>query len=517
MRFVFAAAFWAAVLPFISPLLAQEQKWKTALETFSEAEKAEKALEFSKKALAESDVSSAVALAEFAADQAATFGKTELTARAFHQKGIALTRSDRKKQAQKGAVAAFRRSNELFEKSGSTDYSIILANLTELRKLAEKSREEGDLTQIDAKIARIKSVLAEREQAEKLKTEVSKLSESNADLSKSTQNLAAAKAALSTEILKKNEAIVSLTEAQAKRELELANQKILLDSMAFRGQIDSMTLAQQSLVLSQKDLEVREQKAKSNLFLALFGAGVLLALGIGWGFVRARQNARILEEKNKLIEAERARAESLLLNILPAAVAEELKKHGFAEAKFYEQVTVLFSDFKNFSRIAELLSPADLVRELDFCFKNFDAIAQRHEIEKIKTIGDAYMAASGFLEPETASRRMVAAALEMQEFLKTWNAERDAAGLPRFDARIGIHSGPVVAGVVGAKKFAYDIWGDTVNIAARMESAGEAGCVNVSGTTWEEVKNAFRGSSRGRIPVKNKGDFEMFFVEKEEF
>jgi class 3 adenylate cyclase len=240
---------------------------------------------------------------------------------------------------------------------------------------------------------------------------------------------------------------------------------------------------------------------------------VLLFGGATFNLIRARQNARVLTEKNQIIREEQERSENLLLNILPALVADELKKQGHADARYFEEVSVLFADFVGFSTIAEKLSPQQLVSELDTCFKAFDEIIARHGLEKIKTIGDAYMCAGGLPNGGGAQLRdMVQAAKEMQAWLARWNAGRDQQGLPRFDARIGIHAGPVVAGVVGSKKFAFDIWGDTVNIAARVEAAGEGGKINISGDVHELIKMDFPCTYRGKIAVKNKGEIDMYFV-----
>ena len=209
-----------------------------------------------------------------------------------------------------------------------------------------------------------------------------------------------------------------------------------------------------------------------------------------------------------------ARSESLLLNILPKQTAEELKANGKTEAKHFESVTVMFTDFKNFTKISEELSPAELVSEIDECFKTFDNIIGRHNIEKIKTIGDAYMCAGGLpVINTTHAFDVVSAALEIQQFISNRVVQKKAQGKQPFEIRIGIHTGPVVAGVVGIKKFAYDIWGDTVNIASRMESSGEAGKINISGATYELVKQKFHFLCRGKIEAKNKGMIEMYFVE----
>ncbi len=209
-----------------------------------------------------------------------------------------------------------------------------------------------------------------------------------------------------------------------------------------------------------------------------------------------------------------ARSESLLLNILPKEISEELKTKGRAEARYFSAVTVMFTDFKNFTRISELLSPAELVAEIDTCFKAFDNIIIKHNIEKIKTIGDSYMCAGGLpVANGTHAMDVVCAGLEIKQYINVYSEERMKAGKEPFEIRIGIHSGPVVAGIVGFKKFAYDIWGDTVNIASRMESSGEAGKVNISGSTYEMVKNSFQFTYRNKIPAKNKGEIDMYFVE----
>jgi class 3 adenylate cyclase/ligand-binding sensor domain-containing protein len=248
----------------------------------------------------------------------------------------------------------------------------------------------------------------------------------------------------------------------------------------------------------------------------------LLALGLMYGIGRyriylLRKNERILEEQVEIRTAqlndEKQKSEELLLNILPASIAAELKQTGTAKAKRHEAVTVLFTDFKSFVEIASKMEPEDLVAEVDFCFRAFDEIMELHGLEKIKTIGDAYMCVGGITGSSVdAPQRMIRAALEIQAFLHALAIERKERNLPCFEARIGIHTGAVVAGIVGIKKFAYDIWGDTVNIASRMEQASEVGRVNISETTFQLVKNDFACMSRGKVKVKNKGEVEMYFV-----
>lgn len=211
------------------------------------------------------------------------------------------------------------------------------------------------------------------------------------------------------------------------------------------------------------------------------------------------------------VTKERRRSEKLLLNILPAEVATELKQTGRTTAKHFDNITVFFSDFVNFTSAAERMTPADLVNELHACFKVFDEIMAKYNIEKIKTIGDAYMAVAGLpaAHPNHAEH-VVNAAIEVQQFVEE---RRKQKGNDALNIRIGVHSGSVVAGVVGVKKFAYDIWGDTVNMAARMEQASTPGKINISQATYDIVKNKFECTYRGEHEVKHKGKMAMYFVE----
>ncbi len=220
-----------------------------------------------------------------------------------------------------------------------------------------------------------------------------------------------------------------------------------------------------------------------------------------------------LARLNAEIQAEREKSDRLLLNILPEEVAAELKEYGRAEPKHYDKVTIIFTDFKGFTHLAGKMTPQALLKELDTCFAAFDAIVERHGLEKIKTIGDAYMAAGGIPIPnDTNPTDVVSAALEMRGWMEDWKREKEASGQPVWEIRIGVHTGPLVAGVIGKKKFAYDVWGDTVNLASRMESSGEPGKVNISGATYELMKDNFFCEHRGKVYAKNKGEVEMYFV-----
>ncbi len=218
-----------------------------------------------------------------------------------------------------------------------------------------------------------------------------------------------------------------------------------------------------------------------------------------------------VKERTTELNQQKLETEKLLLNILPADVAEELKVKGSADARFYKDVTVLFTDFKGFTTVAEMLSPQQLVDELHQCFKAFDEIMGKYGIEKIKTVGDAYLAVAGLPAPmEDPARTMILAARELRDFMIE---RRQRLGERTFEIRIGIHSGAVVAGIVGVRKFAYDIWGDTVNTAARMEQNSEPGKINISQATWELVHPFFSCTYRGEIAAKNKGALRMYFVD----
>lgn len=226
----------------------------------------------------------------------------------------------------------------------------------------------------------------------------------------------------------------------------------------------------------------------------------------------AAQNDELRRTHGALAD-EKARSDALLQNILPAEVAEELKRTGQVKPTYHDSVTVLFTDFKGFTRVASRLSPAALLRELDFHFSEFDRIVARHGLEKLKTIGDAYMCAGGIPAANaTHAVDAVAAAWEIGRFMVEVGAEKSARGEQPWELRIGVHTGPLMAGVIGHKKFAYDIWGDTVNIASRLESTGEAGRINVSRATYLAIRDRFVCEHRGKLPAKNAGEIDMYFV-----
>ncbi len=274
----------------------------------------------------------------------------------------------------------------------------------------------------------------------------------------------------------------------------------------------------QALKLKNLNTEVEKLTYKRNQNTLIVGSLILLIiLGIlAINFITIRKNRNLLAQKNTELSKERKRSDDLLLNILPEEIALELKATGKAKAKQFEVASILFTDFIEFTQTTETLSTEDLVKELNFCFMSFDHILEKYGLEKIKTIGDSYMAAGGLPVPsESATKNTVLAALEMQSFIMERRAMQQSLGKPSFEMRTGISTGPAVAGIVGVKKFQYDIWGDTVNTASRMESMGEANKVNISQSTYDLIKRdpQFVFENRGYVEAKGKGKIAMYFVE----
>jgi class 3 adenylate cyclase len=298
-------------------------------------------------------------------------------------------------------------------------------------------------------------------------------------------------------------------EKEALDRIAIRKQK-LVEALRNENMLDSIAYAQ-----DHQEQEYKLQSAKNfrNVLLLVLGFALVIVGLIYRRFLENQKQRRILQEKNHQIEDERQRSDELLLNILPSAIATELKMDGKAKARRYEQACVLFVDFYSFTKISEQLTPEELVDQLDTYFKAFDFIIGQYKLEKIKTIGDAYMVASGLSDRITSPLSIVKAAFEMQEFLADMRDEKRKENKPFFEARMGIHIGPVVAGVVGVKKFAYDIWGDTVNTAARMQEACEPGYINVTEQIYNEIRYTFNCRYRGKFPAKNKGDIDMYYVD----
>lgn len=257
-----------------------------------------------------------------------------------------------------------------------------------------------------------------------------------------------------------------------------------------------------------------ESKRQNQITLLVLGMGLALVAFLYWRNTTRRKQSKELAYKNRQIHREKQRSEELLLNILPESIAEEMMAYGKAQPKELEHVTVMFTDFVGFSKYSAGRKPREIVHDLQVCFEAFDRIIGKHNLEKIKTIGDAYMCAGGLPEPRDGHEvDVVKAGLEIQGFMEDWIASQKRIGEPYFEARVGIHSGPVVAGVVGLVKFTYDIWGNTVNVASRMESSGEPGRVNISEDTYKMVKPYFICRQRGKVKAKNMGEVKMYFAD----
>lgn len=271
--------------------------------------------------------------------------------------------------------------------------------------------------------------------------------------------------------------------------------------------------------IAQQKLEIEKQRERNNRIIQqerqkriyYIIAGFVLLLILSGVYSRLRY----MNKSKNILQVEKDRSDSLLLNILPTEIANELKVKGKAEARDYNQVSILFTDFKEFTQISGQLSAKDLVAEINHCFKAFDSICGKYGVEKIKTIGDSYMAAGGLpISSDDSVKNTVLAALDMQAFIADRITVKKFNNEIPFEMRLGIHTGPVVAGIVGIKKFQYDIWGDTVNTASRMESNGEVGRVNISQETYKIIKDdtQFTFVARGKTHVKGKGEVAMYFV-----
>lgn len=388
------------------------------------------------------------------------------------------------------------------------------------RARAEKAEQDRKLALTQAKQAQQEKELAvQRATTERKEKE---LAVANEEKAKAIAEKAEKEKLLAEERAKQadREKQRLVTEQRRRNQLYL-----LLSGIAFLGLVTAFTLVflnnvrktnkklkeqnfkiqEQNQVIQQKNIDLEQQKEE-----IASQRDKLMELND-----EINQQKEEIEAQRDAIEVERDKSESLLLNILPAVTAKELKEKGIATPRYYEMVTVLFTDFRGFTQIASRMSAEKLVKELDQCFVVFDEIIEKHNLEKIKTIGDAYMCAGGIPTPNTSNPiDAVKAALEIQQFMEDFKIRKARMGEDSWELRIGIHTGPLVAGVVGKKKFAYDIWGDAVNTAARMESSGEEGRVNISGTTYELVKDYFDCIYRGKIPAKNKGDIDMYFVNR---
>ena len=414
-----------------------------------------------------------------------------------------------KNRNERKALQIVQEAFDYFSKKGGKSISGMQAQYE-----IQKSQLEREKRQLELEKKNLESEIdGLRRDRERVVTERDNLKEDKTILAEQQRVLEQEKQSIEADLSKKEVEIQAVSAEKAKFLYLAERRRRLVDSLEARKTVDSLALAQKDLALQNAELE----KEQGKYLTYLLGGGsiftILLAFMFYLRFLAKKKSSNLLSRQNRIIEEERQRSDELLFNIMPVEVARELKEKGAATAQQFPEATVLFTDFKNFTTIAERLTPDQLVNELNDCFRSFDhIISQYPDIEKIKTIGDAYLCASGLVKHKTIPKNIVHAALEIQEFLEDHKREKMRLGLPYFEARIGIHTGPIVAGVVGFKKFAYDIWGDTVNLAARMEEQCETGRVNISETTHGLIKYNFDCQPRGPLPVKNKGMLEMYYV-----
>ena len=333
-----------------------------------------------------------------------------------------------------------------------------------------------------------------------------KLQEQTQVVTQQQQKLQATNKTLSATEKEKEAASLALQKTQIDLTLEKINseekdKQLTLSERDSALQAEKLQLQQNELQMKDRDIDLR----KKERYFYIIGIVGSFAFSLF-----AYRSFRIQKRYNLALMKEKKRSELLLLNILPVEVAEELMEKGFADAKHFDNVTVLFTDFISFTAAAETMPPKQLVGELHICFKAFDEILGKYDIEKIKTVGDAYLAVAGLpLANPNHAHDIVAAATEIRDFMQQ---RKEQLGNETFSVRLGVNTGSVVAGIVGVTKYAYDIWGDAVNIAARMEQCSEDGKINISETTYELIKDKYECEYRGKVEAKNKGNVDMYYL-----
>lgn len=404
------------------------------------------------------------------------------------------------KEMKNAAKVKFQASLDVLSRNNVQDKVLLLDNYLYLRQFASSDAEATKA--IQAKIDQLTNATPKMQTSSKSNEAKAKsLLQMEEEMQKYRKEYA--------EVEKKTAAtIAAMSEEQVRDKLTISLKDEALNRLNYA---DSLS---KERVSSQK-LEIEQAKAVRNFYAVGFAFVILLLGGSVYLFLKSKKTAKIMEEKNKLIEIERKKSDDLLLNIFPASIAQELKDNNSAKARHFEHACVGFLDFVSFSKISEQYSPQIVLNDLNFCFKAFDDILTKYGLEKIKTIGDCYMFAGGLEESDDGQQihKMVKASREMVDWLAKWNVDRAKDKLSLYESRVGIHSGPVAAGVVGSRRFLYDIWGDTVNIASRMESNSEKGRINVSETVYNGLDGLEKCKYRGEIEAKNKGLLKMYFIE----
>lgn len=478
-----------------------------------------KAIDYGKQALSQKDEQNAVFFLKKAYDKTKSIGQDEGTA------VVALEISTLLKNAYPTVKKTSEFSVDMLENAVSqTKDAKILARTYEIALFYEsindpKLQKKANKVVLNTKSAHDKVMQQKKEEEEyqeKLRLEASTVrieKEALKDLTTTVTKLNDVKEFLSDKMQQNEQVIRNMSKENLVKEAILEKNQRLIDSISFEAAIDSIIMDANNFELQKKDSELKLKESQRNLFLALAGLVLLISGFLYYRFSLARSYNKQLEEKNAIIEHEKHRSDELLLNILPEEVANELKTSGKVAAQQYSIATILFADFVNFSQISRTLTPQELIRDLDYCFSKFDAITGIHGVEKIKTIGDAYMVVAGVPAiMENHAEAAVNTAIGFINMLQEWNKERLKKNQLPFNIRVGLHSGPVCAGVVGTKKFVFDVWGDAVNIASRMESSAEPGRINISESTYHLIKNKFKCEPRGAIVTKNMGELKMYYI-----
>lgn len=447
---------------------------------------------------AEDQAKSAYKLASHTKNKEAQAYALNLQAKAILKDGL---KSSRKRKSAKKNL-----EESIVLLANSRNNSLKKENYEMLKLIAEQDKDNASVIIYSDKIRDMKTIMAKSIEEKKLEKEYAKLETNKKALENKVRNL--------------SDDVSVLKTAKDISDSMFFEQKQMSDSLSLKSRYDSIMLIQKETAIEQQQnqLALQEsqlslQKSQRNFSYALAGLVTLLFIGMALRYFETTKHNAVLKVKNEIIESERKRSEELLLNILPGLIAHELKHTGQAKARSYQNASVLFTDFVKFSAVAQDLQPEEVVSVLDYYFTSFDEIISKYRVEKIKTIGDAYMLASGLpQENKDNPVEIVKAALEIQKFVEKSKNERKKKNLPFFEARIGIHTGPLVAGVVGHTKFAYDVWGDTVNVASRLETSCEPGRVNISSSTYEYIKEMYKCEYRGEVPIKNRGEVGMYYV-----
>ncbi|MEO0899372.1 MAG: adenylate/guanylate cyclase domain-containing protein [Bacteroidota bacterium] len=430
----------------------------------------------------------------------------------YHLLGLAFEQLGNQKEADRVFTLQLRsaqKSNSREEKAKALNnlgksqlkkksYKDALSSFNQAKVFAEEAKLRRTLVEISNNIRNTEQLLQSQMTAQEFQRELESVSTTAESVRDSLQ------------LAKENNNILISQNEYYELEVKNRENELKLEEER-RNQVEAEKQRLEELQIAQREkFDAQERTYQIILLSGIIVGLVVLLYGVSMA-IRARER----KEAQLKIQEERDRADKLLENILPKKIAEELKEKQTVEAVEHPKVAILFTDFQGFTRIAAGMKPTDLLKQLEYAFMHFDQITYKYGLEKIKTIGDAYMAVAGLITPDSfQSINAVAAAMEMQEFMAKWNAEQRSKNQPEWKLRVGIHTGKVVAGVIPGKKFAYDIWGDAVNVASRMESAGEASKVNISETTFKDIEKFVRVEPKRTVPVKNRGEVGMYFVKQ---